>query len=169
MQQEWIATILIRELETTKQELAAFPDEAAVWATRPGVTNSAGTLALHLAGNLQHFIGAMLGHSGYVRHRDREFGDRDVSRAELTAALDRAIDSIRTTFAKPIDLDAEFPEAVGGAFRVATGDMLLQLVSHTGFHLGQLGYLRRILTGESRSTGPLALGRLATARKAEPA
>ncbi|MGE0441034.1 MAG: DinB family protein [Gemmatimonadales bacterium] len=166
MRQEWIATILIRELETLKQELAAMPDEASVWAVRPGVTNSVGTLTLHLAGNLSHFIGAVLGGSGYVRHRDREFGDRDVPRAQLVEQIDGAIAAIRTTFERPIDLAADFPEVVGGGFRVSTGDMLLQLVSHTGFHLGQLGYLRRILTGEAKSTGPLALGRLTTARKA---
>ena len=164
MKQEWVATLLVRELESFKQEIMAFPDDASVWETRPGVTNSVGTLALHLSGNLQHFVGAVLAGNGYVRERAREFGDRGAPRAELVAGLDRAIHAIRASLSQPLDLAAEFPEAIGGKVLVTTGDMLLQLVAHTAFHLGQAGYLRRILTGESRSVGPLLPAGMATAR-----
>ena len=68
--------ILARELDGMAREIQAFPDDESVWQTAPGVTNAAGNLALHLAGNVQHFIGALLGRTGYVRDREAEFGRR---------------------------------------------------------------------------------------------
>ncbi len=64
-----VRSLLVRELEGFKREIALFPDDASVWKTVPGVTNSAGNLAMHVAGGLQHFIGGVLGGSGYVRNR----------------------------------------------------------------------------------------------------
>ena len=49
MSADWIATLFIRELDGFERELLLFPDEAAVWRTVPGVTNSAGTLALQMS------------------------------------------------------------------------------------------------------------------------
>ena len=90
------ALSLVRELEGFKRELALFPDDASVWTTVPGITNSAGNLALHVAGNLQYFIGTVLGGTGYVRHRELEFGRRSGSRAwKMYAELDAAIAVVR--------------------------------------------------------------------------
>jgi hypothetical protein len=152
---------LIRELEGFKRELALFPDDESVWTTLPGVSNSAGNLALHLAGNLQYFIGAVLGHTGYVRNRELEFGQRSGPRENLYAELDAAIAVVRKVVPDLSDatLDADFPEAmIDTPFR--TGTFLVHLCSHAGFHLGQAGYLRRILTGDSKSSGPMPLGPL---------
>ena len=86
---------MVRELEGLKREIALFPDDASVWQTVPGVTNSAGNLALHVAGNLQYFIGGVLGGTGYVRNRELEFGRRSGTRAEIAAELDAAIRVVR--------------------------------------------------------------------------
>ena len=155
---------LVRELEGFKRELAMFPDDETVWTTLPGVTNSAGNLALHVAGNLEHFIGTVLGHTGYVRNRELEFGQRSGPRENVYAALDKAIAVVRTVLPELSDaaLDQDFPEAVmGTTFR--TGTFLVHLCSHAGFHLGQAGYLRRILAGESTSSGALPLHPLSSA------
>ena len=56
-----IGGMMARELTTLKQEIEAYGSDADVWRTPPGITNSAGTLALHLAGNLRHFVGGVLG------------------------------------------------------------------------------------------------------------
>ncbi len=164
---QWIERILLRDLESVKAELAAFPDEASVWLTPQGITNSAGTLALHLAGNIRHFVGAKLGGTGYVRQREHEFSARGVPRADLFADLEQAIAVVREAFGggRAIDLDAPFPETVGGKFQVVTGDWLLQLTTHLGFHLGQIGYLRRIVTTGPSLPGPMAISGLATAVK----
>ena len=156
------ALSLVRELEGFKRELALFPDDQTVWKTAPGVTNSAGNLALHLAGNLQHFIGTVLGGTGYVRRRDKEFGRQSESRAAVYAELDAAIAVVRKVLPGIADntLDKDFPELVMG-LRFRTGTFLVHLCSHAGFHLGQAGYLRRALTGDSTSSGPIPLGPMA--------
>jgi hypothetical protein len=152
---------LIRELEGFKRELALFPDDESVWSTLPGVGNSAGNLALHVAGNLQYFIGTVLGHTGYVRNRELEFGQRSGPRENVYAEIDAAIEAIRKVLPGLSDaaLEADFPEAVMGT-KFRTGTFLVHLCAHAGFHLGQAGYLRRILTGDSRSSGPIPLGPL---------
>ena len=152
---------LVRELEGFKREIALFPDDESVWSTMPGVSNSAGNLALHLSGNLQYFIGSVLGHTGYVRNRELEFGQRSGPRENIYAELDAAIDVVRKVLPELPDaaLDADFPEAVMGT-KFRTGTFLVHLVAHAGFHLGQAGYLRRILTGDPRSSGPIPLGPL---------
>jgi len=157
------ALSLVRELEGFKRELALFPDDESVWTTLPGVTNSAGTLALHLSGNLQHFIGAVLGGTGYVRNRELEFGQRSGPRENIYAELDAAIAVVRKVLPGMSDekLDADFPEAVMGS-KFRTGTFLVHLCSHAGFHLGQAGYLRRIVTRDSTSSGPVPLGPLAS-------
>jgi hypothetical protein len=156
------ARCLVRELEGFKRELAQFPDDDRVWQIVPGITNSAGNLALHLAGNLQHFIGTVLGGSTYVRRREDEFGRRSGSRVEIYRELDAAIAVVQAVLPPLADerLAAEFPEKVMGmTFR--TNAFLVHLCAHAGFHLGQAGYLRRIVTGDSTSSGPIPLPPLA--------
>ena len=158
-----LSLALVRELEGFKRELALFPDDESVWTTSSGVTNSAGNLALHVAGNLQHFIGAVLGGTGYVRNRELEFGQRSGPRENIYAELDAAIAVVRKVLPGMSDekLDADFPEAVMGS-KFRTGTFLVHLCSHAGFHLGQAGYLRRIITRDSTSSGPVPLGPLSS-------
>ena len=78
-----VAAILDRDLQALAREVSAYPDERALWDTPPGITNSAGTLALHLAGNVRHYFGAQLGRTGYVRDRPTEFASRDVPRTTI--------------------------------------------------------------------------------------
>ncbi len=162
----WLESILLRDLATLRRELEAYADERDLWRTAPGVPNSSGTLALHLAGNLQHYLGAVLGGSGYRRDRPAEFARRDVPRAELLAGLDAAEAAVRTTLGsgRAIDLEAPFPEAVGG-FQVGTGDFLLHLAAHFAYHLGQVDYHRRLLAGPGADARAVGIGALATARR----
>lgn len=151
-----VVRLLVRELDAFRRELALFPDDASVWRTAPGVTNPVGTLALHIAGNLKYFVGAVLGGTGYVRDRDAEFGRRDVPRAELDRELAEAIAVVRDTLPRvpPATLAAPYPVAVQ-KIQVTTDLWLLHLAAHLAFHLGQAGYLRRIVTGDARSAGPV--------------
>ena len=159
----WISAIMARDLRALRRELEAYTDERDIWRVQPGIGNSAGNLTLHLAGNLQYFIGTVLGRTGYVRNREREFGQRSGPRENIYAELDAAMEVVRKVLPEIPDatLDADFPEAVMGT-QFRTGAFLLHLCSHAGFHLGQAGYLRRILTGDTAtSTGPIPLGPLA--------
>ena len=160
-----LGAIIVRELTSLRQEIDAYPSDADLWKVVPGIANSGGTLALHLAGNLQHFVGAVLGGTSYVRNRDAEFTTRGLTRAEVGKLVDDAIATMRSTFPKLTDaqLDGEFPQAVAKV-RLDTGDFLTHLASHLGYHLGQLDYHRRIVTGSTATVGTVAPGKLASAR-----
>lgn len=149
----WIHRLFIRELHSLVAELELFPGDELVWATAPGITNSVGNLTLHLCGNLQHFVGAVLGSTGYVRNREREFNTRGLPRAALIAEVRTTIAVVTDVLAnRPDDsLFSDYPDVLGG-LRVPCGLWLQHLNTHLAFHLGQVGYLRRILTGDATST-----------------
>ncbi len=153
-----------RDLRCLVREVELFPDDATLWRTLPGVSNSAGNLALHLAGNLQHFVGAILGATGYVRQREREFAQREGTRASVVAELEAAIAAVEASLADQTEasLAAPFPTPIGG-HRMSTRRFLLHLEAHLAFHLGQAGYLRRALTGDATSAGGMSIQDLAEA------
>lgn len=157
-----LSRLLVRDVETLIREIELFPDDETLWKTMPGVANSAGTLALHCAGNLRHFVGRLIGGSDYVRDRPREFSQRSGTRKELVTELGLAREAvIRGLAALPAArLDAEFPEVVGGV-TLRTRLFLLHLAVHLGFHLGQVDYLRRAMNQDARTADTVAVRRLA--------
>lgn len=144
-----VRTVLLRDLAALRREVDAYPEEALLWATPAGITNPAGTLVLHCAGNLQHFLGARLGGSGYRRDRPAEFARRGVPRPELLAEVDRAAAVVEAVLGRldSAALDADYPEQVGGR-TVAIGLFLVHLATHLTYHLGQVDYHRRTVTGD---------------------
>jgi hypothetical protein len=154
----WIATLMSRELASYSRELDLFRDERLIWATAPGVSNSAGNLALHVAGNLQYYVGTTLGNTGYVRDRNFEFSARGLSRETLHAELataSRVVTTVLEDFPES-GIQEIYPDVLGGV-RLPTGLFLQQLSSHLAFHLGQVGYLRRVLTQSNESSGALSM------------
>ena len=154
-----LTTLLVRELKTFARELDLYPDDASVWMTTPGITNSAGNLALHVAGNLQHFIGGVLGGTGYVRNRELEFSRASGTRAEIKAELDAAIVAVtKTLHGLSADILASvYPASPVPGKEIGTALFLQHLCSHASFHLGQAGYVRRVVTAEAKSAGPVSL------------
>lgn len=152
-----LAALFARDLTRLGQEIEAFPDEAAVWASRPGFTNSAGTLALHLEGNLREYIGRQLGRIAYQRDRPAEFATRGVPKAEIVARVERLRDEVPPVIAAlPLEaLEAPYPEVVLDA-PTTTRQLLVHLHGHLNYHLGQIDCLRRVTTGR----GPLPLAGL---------
>ena len=159
-----IEHFLRRDLRTLRLELEAYPDEQLLWALPPGLPNSSGTLALHLAGNLQHYIGAVLGGSGYIRNRDEEFAARGVPREALLEQLSEADAAIRSTLPRLTDaqLSQPYPELIRDR-SLETGDFLIHLAVHLGYHLGQVSYHRRLVTGNVQGVGALPTAELLTA------
>jgi uncharacterized damage-inducible protein DinB len=145
---EAVQTVLSRDLRALVRQLHAYPDEALIWQTTGSISNSAGTLALHVAGNIQHFVGAALGESGYVRDRVAEFNSRDLPREHLERELAAALVAVETVLPSLTQqqLDAAFPVEIAGR-RVRTADFLAHLVAHLSYHLGQVDYHRRLLAG----------------------
>src|SRR5688572_416289 len=83
-----LAEIYERDLDKLRTEITSYENEADLWKTAEGISNSAGNLCLHMTGNLKHFFGAVLGETGYVRDRDAEFADKDVQRSAMAADID---------------------------------------------------------------------------------
>lgn len=158
---EALRRVFLRDLAALGREIESYEREPDIWACPPGVANSAGTLALHLAGNLRHFIGAQLGGTGYVRDREAEFRDRNIPRAALLAhAADAAAQVDRTLRGlDPARLAEPYPLEVGGV-RPDTGTFLLHLAAHFAYHLGQIDYHRRLVTGSAQTVGAQAVPEL---------
>lgn len=148
-----LSALYARDLTRLIQQLNAFPDTATLWQTRAGITNSAGNLALHLEGNLREFIGRLLGHLDYQRDRPREFSDSGIEQAELIARLTAVRDEIPPVIARLTEeqLDADFPQVYVGR-TLSNRQMLIHLDGHLSYHLGQIDYLRRVLTGDGAIT-----------------
>ena len=158
---ESIRTIFLRELRALRREIEAYPNEKDIWVVPAGIGNSAGTLALHLAGNLQHYLGARLGGTSYVRDRDAEFSRRGVSRTEILEQLDAANMAISRGFERISDSDLmhAYPEKISGS-TITTGEWLVHLVAHMGYHLGQIDYHRRLVTGDPRTVDVISVREL---------
>lgn len=138
-----------RDLDKLKAEIENFSDDAALWKIGEGVTNSAGNLCQHLTGNLKHFIGAVLGNSGYVRDRDAEFASKNATKAELVADIDatKAVVSKTLVALTEEDLAREYPKDIYGE-PLSTAHIVTTLTTHFNYHLGQLNYLRRLTSGK---------------------
>ncbi|HJW34067.1 MAG TPA: DinB family protein [Holophagaceae bacterium] len=156
-----LARTLTRELDTLMREIQLYPEDASLWVAVPGQPTAGGNLALHLAGNLQHFIGATLGDTGYVRDRDREFASTGLSREAVLQELRHARADVQATLKAlaASRLGETYPLEIQG-IRLSTEAVLLHLASHLAFHLGQVDYHRRAVTGDRASAGPLALAPL---------
>jgi hypothetical protein len=143
-----LAALFARDLTRLGQEIEAFPDEASIWAIRPGFTNSAGTLALHLEGNLREFVGRQLGGLAYQRDRPAEFATRGLSKADISARVARLRDELPPVIAALTveALDATYPEVVLGK-PTTTRELLVHLQGHLNYHLGQIDCLRRVTIG----------------------
>ena len=135
-----------RDLTALEKEITSYHDEKNLWIVSKHIKNSAGNLCLHIIGNLNHFIGAILGKTGYIRDRDKEFSTQDVSRTELINLLEKTKHLVTATLTR---LSAEqynslYPIEFLGK-HLMTDHMLLQLITHLNYHLGQINYHRRLL------------------------
>ena len=143
-----LAFLLDRDLGKLAEQLRAYPDDASVWRLGGTIKNSAGTLALHLVGNLEAFVGAVFGGTGYVRDREAEFADRDVPREELLARIERCRANTAAALATVTDeaMGEVYPLELPERFRGwSTHRFLTHLAGHYLWHLGQIDYHRRIL------------------------
>jgi uncharacterized damage-inducible protein DinB len=160
-----LRAVFLREIRALRREIESYPEESMLWEVPGGVTNSAGNLALHLCGNLQHFIGASLGGTGYVRDRDAEFASRGVGRDRILAEIDAAARAINAAFDRITDSDLgkPFPEKINNV-AVGTDEWLIHLTAHLGYHLGQIDYHRRIVTEQSKALDVVAVRELPSAK-----
>lgn len=141
-----IIQLYSRELDKLTHEIEAYKKEASLWKLDKEVLNCSGNLCLHLIGNLHHFIGALLGNTGYVRKREAEFSTKDVPKATLLEEIQAVKQTVIQTLESLSDQDImdAYPIQKNGE-TVTTYFMLLHLISHLSYHIGQINYHRRLL------------------------
>ncbi len=141
-----LQNVLLRDLSKLESELLLYPDEASLWKVDKAIKNPAGNLCLHLCGNLQHYFGAVLGKSDYVRNRDNEFAAKNVSRENLIKEIASAKKAVSDTLPTLTEqqLQANYPEDVLGK-PTTTLFFLVHLSAHLNYHLGQVNYHRRLV------------------------
>jgi uncharacterized damage-inducible protein DinB len=142
---ESLSAILVRDLDKLQKEIEQYPTEESIWVIKSEIKNSAGTLVLHLCGNLQHYIGVGLGKSNYKRDRDKEFSARNVSRADLVKEIGRTKEAVSKALANtsPDILETEYPLPVYD-YAMSVQYFMIHLAAHFGYHLGQVNYHRRL-------------------------
>jgi Protein of unknown function (DUF1572) len=143
---ETVKKIFKRDLEKLKQEINLYEDETKLWVIEEGIANSAGNLCLHLIGNLNTYIGAEIGKTGYIRHRELEFSLKDISKNELVERIESTIMTVDSSLdlMEEGELEKEYPLLVL-VEKTSTGYLLIHLTVHLGYHLGQINYHRRLL------------------------
>lgn len=135
-----------RDLLKLKEELELYSNEDNIWRVDRNILNTAGNLTLHLVGNLNTYIGAELGNTGYIRNRPEEFSLKNIPRQELISKIERTIEILDTTLDALTEdqLKSEYPQVVAGN-KVSTEYFLVHLATHLSYHLGQVNYHRRLL------------------------
>ncbi|WP_293945081.1 MULTISPECIES: DUF1572 family protein [unclassified Sphingobacterium] len=143
---ETLKDLFYRDLNRLKIEIASYSREENIWIIDRGIANSAGNLCLHLIGNLQTYIGAEIGKTGYIRNREAEFSLKDIPRGLLLNKIDDTISVVDLALDKlnQLDLAAMYPILVFEK-KTTTEYLLVHLTTHLTYHLGQINYHRRLL------------------------
>lgn len=126
--------------ERVEKHLRAVPKEK-VYVKPFTYGNSIGHLILHLTGNLNHFIGAGIAGTGYVRNRPLEFSDPsppppDEALTKFREAVAMVLKTIESQkpedWGKPIENNQPIQTRFG---------MFLVCLAHLNNHVGQLAWL----------------------------
>ena len=143
---EILASLFDRELNKLKHEIELYQNAKRVWVIEKNISNSAGNLALHLVGNLNHFIGKELGGTDYIRNRELEFTQKDLLQGELVKRIENTRLVVNETLSKlkEIELENEYPLKVFEK-EMTIGYFLIHLLAHLTYHLGQINYHRRLV------------------------
>ena len=143
--QKSLSEVFEKDLIRLKAEIEAYADEEKLWIKAEGINNSAGNLCLHILGNLNNYIGAILGKTGYIRNRPAEFSEK-TSKEYLLKSLEETIGMVKKTISN-LEFEAFdqiYPDNVFG-YEMKTDYFLIHLLGHLNYHLGQINYHRRIL------------------------
>jgi uncharacterized damage-inducible protein DinB len=141
-----LQSLFSRDLKRLRVEIELYRAEQVIWHIEKSIANSAGNLCLHLIGNLNTYIGAVIGQTGYVRNREQEFTLKNIPRTELLKKIDETIVVVTNALEglSLEDLQEEYPLLVFTE-KTTTEYLLVHLTTHLTYHLGQVNYHRRLL------------------------
>lgn len=145
----------IRHLaERVEKHMRAIPKDKVYF--KPFVYgNSMGHLILHLTGNLNHYIGAGIAGTGYVRDRPKEFADPNPPPAdEALNKFREAVEMmIRTLEAQKAEDWGKLLDAPHPPIQTRFG-MFLVCTAHLNNHIGQMSWMVQAL-GYSTNEPPV--------------
>lgn len=135
-----------RELEKLKVEIGLYENEKNIWIIDKKIANSGGNLCLHIVGNLNHFIGQVLGKTDYVRNRENEFLLKFIPIKDMIKEIHLTIAVVDNNLSNIADdqLAEEYPIAKFEE-KASIEFLLSHLLIHLSYHLGQINYHRRLL------------------------
>ena len=122
-------------------------DDGQLWWRPHADSNAVGNLVLHVCGSSRHFLGRVVGGTGYERDRKAEFAQRGpIARADLLRVLDEtvaetdgilgALDPGRLLEVREVPRDS--PQSVLA--------LVLRTSHHWAVHTGQIVYATKLLT-----------------------
>ena len=153
-QTDVLTELFTRELDKLIKEVRSYPDDSLLWVVEGEIKNSAGNLCLHLVGNLNHFIGSVLGQTGFVRDRPAEFSTRFLPSSELISSIESTKLMVNQTIGSLTDsqLKMQYPEGYFNADPMTIEWFLMHLYGHLCYHLGQINYHKRLTGPNLQST-----------------
>ncbi len=143
---ETLLSIFERDIKKLIVEIELYKNEENIWRIENNISNSAGNLTLHLIGNLNTYIGKEIGKTSYIRNRELEFSDKNVSRNDLIEQLNNTLKVIKSALPSLSneDLKTAYPILVFSE-PTTTEFLLVHLTTHLAYHLGQINYHRRLI------------------------
>ncbi len=143
-----LATVVDEEFVRYFRHLAARVERAArslprekLWVKPFPFGNSIGHLVLHLTGNLNHYIGALVAGTGYVRNRPQEFTDpAQYPAEEVLERFKEAVELVVRTLQSQDEAGLKTPVADQPPVETRLG-LILVCAAHLNNHIGQMSYL----------------------------
>jgi uncharacterized damage-inducible protein DinB len=130
-----------RHMAARVEKAARSVTEQQLWTKPFPFGNSIGHLVLHLTGNLNHYIGAIVAGSGYVRRREHEFTDPErYPLDELLGRFHEAVDMVARALDSQNDSSFATPVPDQPPIQTRLG-LFLVCASHMNNHVGQMSYL----------------------------
>jgi uncharacterized damage-inducible protein DinB len=135
-----------RDLNRLVTEIELYKKEENIWRVDDSISNSAGNLVLHIVGNLSTYIGKEIGKTNYIRNRELEFSQKNISRQDLIKRLNDTLIVVTSSLMNlsQTQLESEYPILVFTK-KTSTEYLLVHLTTHLSYHLGQVNYHRRLL------------------------
>ncbi len=135
--------------ERVEKAATAIPEDQ-LWTKPFAFGNSIGHLVLHLTGNLNHYIGALVAGTGYVRHREHEFIDpAKYPRDEVLAKFREAVELVIRTVEAQDEAGLTTPVDAQKPIETRFG-LFLVCASHLNNHVGQMSYLVQALQSSTK-------------------
>ena len=143
---EPLAVLFERDLKAAIVQVSSYENEADLWKVDKEIKNSGGNLALHISGNLRHFLGHVMGGTDYIRDRSAEFSAKNILASDIVQELEAAIRDVSNTLdnISVDELESIFPINVL-KYEMTTAYFIVHLYGHLNYHLGQLNYHRRMI------------------------